>query len=78
MIDSHRFTTGGSYFFDVVKDSFSGLWKAKTFRMKKQWSEGDIAVMGHKKPVEMLKDELQGMSLGNGIVNKHAVPTAVH
>ncbi|GIZ49367.1 hypothetical protein CKM354_001239700 [Cercospora kikuchii] len=57
--DSHRFTTGGQYYFDVVKDNASGLWKAKTFRMKKQWSEGDIAVMGHKKPVEMLKTELE-------------------
>ena len=58
--DSHRFTTGGQYYFDLVKDGTDGMWRIKLFRMKKQWSEGDIAVMGHKNPkdVEMLKDEL--------------------
>ncbi|CAK3874772.1 Hypothetical predicted protein [Lecanosticta acicola] len=57
-VDSHRFTSGGNYFFDVVKDGSSGLWKFTRFAMTKQWSEGDIAVMGHKKPTEMLKVEM--------------------
>ncbi|TGJ81085.1 hypothetical protein E0Z10_g7684 [Xylaria hypoxylon] len=44
----HRFTSGGMYLCDVVKDEPSGVWKIKTWKANIVWVDGDLAVMtGH-------------------------------
>ncbi|KAI7538310.1 hypothetical protein KC331_g10437 [Hortaea werneckii] len=40
-----RFTVGGYYFVDVEKDTADGLWKARRFKVKALWTEGDAGVM---------------------------------
>ncbi|KAF2972123.1 hypothetical protein GQX73_g1427 [Xylaria multiplex] len=41
----HRFTSGGMYLCDVVKDEPSGLWKIKTWKANIVWVDGNPAVM---------------------------------
>ncbi|KAI1742628.1 hypothetical protein F4680DRAFT_411255 [Xylaria scruposa] len=41
----HKFTSGGMYLCDVVKEEASGLWKIKTWKAKIVWVDGDPAVM---------------------------------
>jgi len=45
--DAARYTMGGLYYLELVKDDVDGLWKIKLFRMKAIWAEGDRSVMGH-------------------------------
>ncbi|KAK1059674.1 hypothetical protein LTR33_013094 [Friedmanniomyces endolithicus] len=49
--DATRYLVGGVYFIELVKDGKDGkdgLWKAKHWRVKPTWSEGDRGVMsGH-------------------------------
>ncbi|KAK0846062.1 hypothetical protein LTR03_007070 [Friedmanniomyces endolithicus] len=46
--DATRYLVGGVYLIDLVKDGKNELWKAKHWRVKPTWSEGDRGVMsGH-------------------------------
>lgn len=40
-----RLLSGASYAVDMVKDAGDGLWKAKVFRMKTIWIEGDPSIV---------------------------------
>ncbi|KAI0965399.1 hypothetical protein F4678DRAFT_335490 [Xylaria arbuscula] len=42
---SEKFTAGGMYFCDVVKDEGSGFWKIKDWKLNVIWTEGDHALM---------------------------------
>ncbi|OJJ49710.1 hypothetical protein ASPZODRAFT_128220 [Penicilliopsis zonata CBS 506.65] len=37
---------GSLYFIDLVKDETDGLWKAKYWRLKSTWAQGDWGVFG--------------------------------
>ncbi|KIW06829.1 uncharacterized protein PV09_02509 [Verruconis gallopava] len=39
------FTTGGMYDIEMLKDESDGLWKAKTWTLKLNWTEGDRAAI---------------------------------
>ncbi|KAI1747996.1 hypothetical protein F4782DRAFT_534833 [Xylaria castorea] len=41
----HKFTSGGMYLCDVIKEEESGLWKIKTWKANIIWVDGDPAVM---------------------------------
>ncbi|KAI8949129.1 hypothetical protein F4801DRAFT_554449 [Xylaria longipes] len=41
----HKFTSGGLYLCDLVKEEASGLWKIKAWKFNLVWVDGDRAVM---------------------------------
>lgn len=43
--DASRFLGGSFWWADLVMDETDGLWKAKKFRLKVVWAEGDRSVM---------------------------------
>ena len=40
-----RFLAGGLYNIDLIRDDKDGLWKAKYWKLKRLWNEGDMSVV---------------------------------
>ena len=43
---TEKFTSGGFYFCDIVKDGSDGLWKISKWVFQIVWTEGNRAVLG--------------------------------
>jgi SnoaL-like domain len=43
--DGKPFTSGGLYYVDFVKDKSDGLWKLKTWTLKLNWTDGNMAAV---------------------------------
>lgn len=43
--DATRYLAGAHYYIDAVRDEKDGLWKAKYWKLKVVWTEGDMGVV---------------------------------